>query len=141
MKFDTGDIEAMRFNTAIVRLMKLSNAMVATVLPRDDVETLVLLLSPSLLLSQRSCGASLVIRGRWRSFHAKFRCRLGTGGDVRVRRSELTASFGGITAAADLGEGLLGAARSEPEVATLLAGRTVVKKIVVPGRLVNLVAN
>ena len=42
-------------------------------------------------------------------------------------------------AASDLGEGLLAAARSEPEVVTLLAGRTVVKEIAVPGRLVNYV--
>jgi leucyl-tRNA synthetase len=42
-------------------------------------------------------------------------------------------------AAAGLGQDLITAARSEPEVLMLIEGRRVIKEVVVPGRLVNFV--
>ena len=43
----TGDIEALRFNTAIARLMEMANGLtVASVRPREVVETFVKLLAP-----------------------------------------------------------------------------------------------
>ena len=141
VKFVTEDIEAMRFNTAIARLMELSNALVAaTERPREVVETLILLLSPFAPHIAEELWSKLGHEGTlafvpWPSFDpelAEEEMReyvVQINGKVRHR----------FRAASDLGEGLLAAARSEPEVVTLLAGRTVVKEIAVPGRLVNYV--
>lgn len=142
VKLVTDEIEALRFNTAIARLMELSNALVAAAeRPREVVETLVLLLSPFAPHIAEELWSKLGHSGTtafvpWPSFDPDLPAEetreyvVQINGKVRHR----------FSAAADLGDGLLAAARSQPEVATLLAGRMIAKEIVVPGRLVNFVA-
>jgi leucyl-tRNA synthetase len=141
VKSITEDIEAMRFNTAIARLMELANALTAAdVRPREVVETFVLLLSPFAPHIAEELWNKLGFKETlafvpWPGFDpalAEEETReyvVQINGKVRHR----------FVAAAALGDGLLAAARSEPEVTALLNGRRVIKEIVVPGRLVNLV--
>lgn len=142
VKSVTEDIEAMSFNTAIARLMELSNALSASdERPREIVETFVLLLSPFAPHIAEELWGKLGHQGTlafvpWPSFDPEL---------AREEMDEYVVQINGkvrhrFKAATGLGEGLLEVARSEPEVATLLAGKTVVKEIVVPGRLVNFVA-
>jgi leucyl-tRNA synthetase len=113
----------------------------ATEQPREVVETLILLLSPFAPHIAEELWGKLGHEGTlafvpWPSFDPEL-------GQEEMR--EYVVQINGkvrhrFEAAADLGDGLLEAARSEPVVAALLAGRTVVKEIAVPGRLVNFVA-
>ncbi|MHC2361127.1 leucyl-tRNA synthetase [Rhizobium leguminosarum] len=141
VKTVTADIEAMRFNTAVSRLMELANALtVEAARPREVVETFVLLLAPFAphiaeeLWSKLGHGETLTWVS-WPTFDPAMidmeTCKyvVQINGKVRHR----------FEAAADLGEALLAAARSEPAVMALLDGRMVVKEVLVPGRLVNFV--
>ncbi|UWU12776.1 leucine--tRNA ligase [Rhizobium sullae] len=141
VKSVTEDIEAMRFNTAIARLMELSNALAAPdVRPRDVVETFVLLLSPF---------APHIAEELWGKFGHKETLAFvpWPGFDpelVHEETREYVVQINGkvrhrFTATAEMGDGLLAAARSEPEVMALLADREIVREIVVQGRLVNFV--
>jgi len=141
VKAVTSDIEAMRFNTAIARLMELANALTAeAVRPREVVEIFVLLLSPFAphiaeeLWSKLGHEATLTWVS-WPTFDPAM---------IATETREYVVQINGkvrhrFEAAADLGEALLAAARSDPVVVALLDGRTVVKEVLVPGRLVNFV--
>ncbi|PVE22804.1 leucine--tRNA ligase [Microvirga sp. KLBC 81] len=137
----TEDIKAMRFNTAIARLMELANALTAAAMrPRDVVETFVLLISPFAPHIAEELWGKLgheetLTYASWPGFDpalAQDESReyvVQVNGKVRHR----------FRAAARLGAAVLAAARSEPEVMALLEGRVVIKEIVIPGRLVNFV--
>jgi leucyl-tRNA synthetase len=137
----TDDIEAMRFNTCIARLMELANALTAApVRPRAVVETFVLLLAPFAPHLAEELWHKLSHEGSlayipWPDFDPALAQEqsqeyvVQVNGKVRHR----------FEAAKGLGPAVLAAARSEPEVMALLDGKVVVKEIVVPGRLVNFV--
>ncbi|MFW8585397.1 leucine--tRNA ligase [Rhizobium beringeri] len=141
VKTVTADIEAIRFNTAVSRLMELANALTAEAArPREVVETFVLLLAPFAphvaeeLWSKLGHGESLTWVS-WPTFDPAM---------IEMETREYVVQINGkvrhrFEAAADLGEALLAAARSEPAVMALLDGRMVVKEVLVPGRLVNFV--
>ncbi|MCW0015687.1 leucine--tRNA ligase [Rhizobium sp. BT-226] len=141
VKTVTADIEAIRFNTAVSRLMELANALTAeAVRPREVVETFVLLLAPFAphiaeeLWSKLGHGGTLTWVS-WPTFDPAI---------IEMETREYVVQINGkvrhrFEAAADLGEALLAAARSEPSVMALLDGKTVVKEVLVPGRLVNFV--
>ncbi|MCW1407159.1 leucine--tRNA ligase [Rhizobium sp. 1AS11] len=141
VKTVTADIEAIRFNTAVSRLMELANALTAeAVRPREVVETFVLLLAPFAphiaeeLWSKLGHGETLTWVS-WPTFDPAM---------IEMETREYVVQINGkvrhrFEAAADLGEALLAAVRSDPAVMALLDGRMVVKEIVVPGRLVNFV--
>ncbi|NDK51429.1 leucine--tRNA ligase [Rhizobium laguerreae] len=143
VKSVTADIEAIRFNTAISRLMELANALTAeAVRPREVVETFVLLLAPFAphiaeeLWSKLGHGETLTWVS-WPTFDPAM---------IEMETREYVVQINGkvrhrFEAAADLGEALLAAARSEPSVMALLDGKTVVKEVLVPGRLVNFVVD
>jgi len=138
----TEDIEALRFNTAIARLMEMANALLAAGLrPRATVETFVLLLSPFAphlaeeLWSRLGHAQSLAFHP-WPGFDPALAERpvreyaVQVNGKVRHR----------FVDKADLdGDALVAAAKAHAPVVALLAGRTVRKEIAVRGRLVNFV--
>lgn len=138
----TDDIEALRFNTAVAWLMELANALTAaTMRPREVVETFVLLLAPFVPHIAEELWGKLGHDGTlayvlWPGFDPALAHDESQEYVVQVNgklRHRFQANAG-LDA-----EALLAAAKAEPQVAALLKGRTVLKEIAVPGRLVNLV--
>lgn len=138
----TEDIEALRFNTAIARLMELTNALTGTAeRPREIVETLVLLVAPfaphlAEELWQKLGHHESLAYAPWPQFDAELAKEdlteyvVQINGKVRHR----------IEGPAGLGkEELLALARAEPRVQALLGEGQLVKEIAVPGKLVNFV--
>jgi len=138
----TGDLDQMAFNTAIARMMEFTNFFLkAECRPKSAMERFVLLLSPfaphvaeelwrvlghdetpayepwpefdELLLREDTIEIPVQINGKLRG-----RIKVPAGAD----RDQLAA-----------------AARSNPQVAKRLADKTIVKQIVVPGRMVSFV--
>jgi leucyl-tRNA synthetase len=138
----TADIEALRFNTAVARLMEMANGLtVASVRPREVVETFVKLLAPfaphlAEELWSKLGHESTLAYAPWPSFdpamtqHDTQEYVVQINGKLRHRFEDST----GLDASA-----LLAAAKANSAVIALLDGRTVVKEIVIPGRLVNFV--
>jgi leucyl-tRNA synthetase len=138
----TEDIEALRFNTAVARLMEMTNGLTAAaVRPREVVEAFVLLLAPfAPHLAEELWGklghGSTLAYAPWPRFDPALaqdesqEYVVQLNGKVRHRfRAEAGLS----------GNALLAAAKDEPQVTALLDGRTVVKEVTIPGRLVNFV--
>ncbi len=136
------DIEAMKFNTAIAAMMEFVNAVykVGRLTP-DQAERFVLVLSPFAPhlceeLWQRLGHEGSLAYEPWPEYDealiAAERVQLAVQVNGKVR--------GRIEVDADAGEeAVVEAALSEPKVAAALKGKKIVKKIVVAGRLVNLV--
>ena len=145
----TDDLEGFRFNTAVAELMTLQNAMTKARAAgaagsdgwREACETMTLLLAPI---------APHLAEELW--------SRLGNEGSVHLQawpeadasalvRDEVVIAVqvggklrGEVTVAADATQAeLLATAKQVPNVARYLEGMTVVREIVVPGKLVNLV--
>ena len=138
----TEDIENLRFNTAIARLMEMANGLTtAPVRPREVVETFVLLLAPFAPHQAEELWAKLGHAGTlayapWPAFDPAL-AREETQEYVVQVNGKLRHRF---TADAGLeAEALTAAAKAEVPVAALLAGKTLVKEIAIPGRLVNFV--
>jgi leucyl-tRNA synthetase len=138
----TEDIEALRFNTAIARLMELANALTtAAVRPCEVVEAFVLLLAPFAphiaeeLWGKLGHGGTLAY-APWPGFDPAL---------AQAESQEYVVQVNGklchrFRAEAGLGgNALLAAAKDEPQVTALLDGKAVVKEVVIPGRLVNFV--
>jgi leucyl-tRNA synthetase len=136
------DIEAMRFNTAISKLMEMSNVLIALERrPRAAVETFVLLLSP---FAPHICEELWRILGhrtslayvRWPSFDESLaeddRREYVVQINGKLRHKVFAAP--GLSAAA-----LLSAVKNDPGVSVLLEGKQIKKEVVVPNRLVNFV--
>ena len=138
----TDDIANLRFNTAIARLMEMANALTAAaVRPREVVETFVLLLAPfAPHVAEELWGklghAGTLAYAPWPTFDPALAAEDTQEYVVQVN-GKLRHRF---SAGAGLGrEALLAAARGERQVAALLAGKTELKAIAVPGKLVNFV--
>jgi leucyl-tRNA synthetase len=138
----TEDIEALRFNTAIAKLMEMSNVLLPLERkPRVVVEAFVLLLAPfaphlaeelwSLLGHQESLAYA-----PWPSFDpalAEDELReyvVQINGKLRHK----VFAHAGLSSA-----DLLEVVKAESRVSELLQGKQVVKEVAVPGRLVNFV--
>lgn len=138
----TEDIEALRFNTAIAKLMELSNALLSLERkPRPVVETFVLLLAPfaphlaeelwNVLGHEESLAYA-----PWPAFDpvlAEDELReyvVQINGKVRHK----VFADAGLSAAT-----LLETVKADPRVTELLEGKHIVKEFAVPGRLVNFV--
>jgi leucyl-tRNA synthetase len=140
----TEDIEALRFNTAIARLMELVNALTPrATYPRRVAETFVLLLSPLAPHIAEEMWAKLghtatLAYEPWPEADPEL-------AKAAVEQQEYPVQINGklrarVLAAPQLDrDGLLAAVRTDPNVQRLLAGTTVVNAIVVAGRLVNFV--
>ena len=138
----TDDFEALRFNTAISRLMEFVNAFTsAEVRPRAAMETFTLLLAP---LAPHAAEELWQILGHdqtlayepWPTYDpallkdAEIEIPVQVNGKLR----------GQVVVPADAdGTQLEAAARGDERIAALLEGKTIRKVIVVPGKLVNFV--
>jgi len=138
----TEDIEAMRFNTAISKLMVFSREVIRdAVLPREAAETFILLLSPfaphlAEELWQRLGHTQSLAAEPWPTADAALLEESTLTLAVQVngkRRDEIE-----VPADADE-ETIQRAALESPVVARQLDGREPKRIIVVPGRLVNIV--
>ena len=138
----THDIEALRFNTAIARLMELANALtVATVRPRETVQTFVLMLAPFAPHIAEELWSKLGHQGTladlaWPRFEPAL---------AQEERQEYVVQVNGklrhrFHAAAELhSAALLAAAKADPHVVALLHGKTIAREVAIAGRLVNFV--
>ena len=139
----TQDIESLKMNTAIAAMMSLVNEMYdAKSVTKGEVRTLLLLLNPFAphmteeMWEQLGFGGQIA-HAQWPQYD-EAKCAENTveiavqvNGKVRAR----------ITVPAAIAkEDALALAKAEPNVARELAGKTVVKEIFVPGKLVNLAA-
>lgn len=138
------DIENLKFNTAIAALMALMNDIyeVGTI-SRGELRVFTLLLNPFAphiteeLWSQQKLGKGLASVAEWPQYEEE-KCKEDTielvvqvSGKLRARLS---------VPAAITKEDAITAAKAEPKIAAEIAGKTIVKEIYVPGKLVNIVA-
>lgn len=139
----TEDIEALKFNTAIAAMMALLNEITAVgKISRGEMKTLLLLLNPFAphiteeLWEQAGFGGMLNEQA-WPAFD-EAKCR--------AAQVELAVQICGklrarMTVDAQSGEQeVLAAAKALPEIKPYLDGKTIVKEIVVKGKLINIVA-
>jgi leucyl-tRNA synthetase len=138
----TDDLEALRFNTAISRLMEFVNAFTAAeVRPRSAMETFTLLLSPlaphlAEELWELLGHAGTLAYEPWPTYDpallkdAEVEIPVQVNGKLRGRVIVPAGSDAAATEAA---------ARRDDRIAALLDGKTVRKVVVVPGKLVNFV--
>ncbi len=136
------DIEAMKFNTAIAAMMEFVNQAFKTGhISPDQAKRFVLLLAPfaphiSEELWERLGGSESLSHAPWPEYDESMtldetvELPVQVNGKVRGR----------IQVPADADQStILAAAKAEPNVAGQLEGKSILKEIVVPGRLVNLV--
>ena len=138
----TEEIEALRFNTAIARLMEMSNVLTtAGTRPREVVETFVLLLAPfAPHLAEELWGklghAGTLSYVPWPDFDPDL-AREETQEYVVQVNGKVRHRF--LAKAGLAAEALIAVTKGEPEVIALLHGRTIVREIAIPGRLTNFV--
>jgi leucyl-tRNA synthetase len=136
------DLERLDFNTAIARMMEFTNFFTKeTVRPQEAMEKLVLLLSPfaphlAEELWQALGHDKTLAYEPWPTVDERWLKEDSIEVPVQINgklRGKVTVPAGSDQAA------LEAAARADKHIAELLAGKSVVKVIVVPGRLVNFV--
>jgi len=142
IKAVTNDIRQMAFNTAIARMMEFTNFFFKSdVRPKTAMGRFVLLLSP---FAPHLCEELWELLGHettlayepWPTFDEAA---------IKEDTVEIPVQIcgklrGRIQVAAETDKAALeAAARSDPRIAELLDGKTLVKAIVVPGRMVNFV--
>jgi leucyl-tRNA synthetase len=140
----TDDIEGMRFNTAISRLMEFTNAFTAfEVRPRSAMKTFTLLLAP---LAPHVAEELWQLLGHdhtlayepWPTYDPAL---------LKEETIEVPVQVGGklrgrVVVPADADAAAIEtAARSDDRIASLLDGKTVRKVVVVPGKLINFVVS
>ena len=142
IKAVTADLEHMSFNTAIARMMEFTNFFLKQQhRPKAVLEPFVLLLSPFAPHIAEELWQALGHRKTlayepWPQFDEAL---------IKEDTIEVPVQINGklrgrIQVAADADNSALeAAARSDPRIAELLAGKTLLKTIVVPGRMVNFV--
>ena len=138
----TEDVDQMAFNTAIARMMEFTNFFLkADPRPKAAMEQLVLLLSPF---------APHVAEELWRALGHDDTLALEPWPEydeslIKEDSIEVPVQINGklrgrVRVAADCDrEAMEAAARDDPKIVEWLRGKTVVKVIVVPGRMVNFV--
>jgi len=142
VKAVTDDVAALSFNTAIARMMELVNYFTKQDRrPRACMEPFVLLLAPFAPHIGEELWAALghsesLAYAPWPKYdeavlvESTIELPVQINGKIR----------GKITEPADAGqETILAAAKADPKIAEQLAGKTIIKEIVVPGRLVSFV--
>ena len=136
------DIEAMKFNTAIAAMMEFVNGVYrAGAVTPDQAKRFVLVLAPfaphiAEELWQTLGGTATLAYERWPAYDEAMLARDTVELPVQVNGK----LRGRITVPADAEEdSIVAAATADEKVAAALAGKTVVKRIVIPGRMVNLV--
>ena len=139
----TEDIEALKFNTAIAALMALLNDIYGRKqVTRGELRCFLHLLDPFAphiaeeLWEQFGFGG-MITEHTWPKNDPE-KCKDDTveiavqiSGKIRARID---------VAVADSQENIIAAAKAQPDVAAALAGKTIIKEIYVPAKLVNIVA-
>ncbi|HEY9766047.1 MAG TPA: class I tRNA ligase family protein, partial [Chroococcales cyanobacterium] len=138
----TGDIESLHFNTAISQLMIFVNeAYKNEKLPRDFMEKFVLLLSPFAphlaeeLWDKLGHGKTLAYEA-WPTYEEALTVESEVELVVQINGKILARI---VVPAEASQEEILAKAKSEEGIAPRLLGKTLIKEVVVSGRLVNLV--
>ncbi len=138
----TGDLDRMAFNTAIAAMMEFVNALTGNAVTREDLLALVRLVGPFAPhlgdeAWEKLGGKGFLIDADWPGFDpaltidAVVTLAIQVNGKMR----------GSLEIARDAAEGEIRAqALAVPNVIKHLEGKTVRKVIVVPGRIVNIVA-
>ena len=142
VKAVTADIEAMSFNTAIARMMEFVNlAMKSPKLDRTVMERFVLILAPfaphlAEELWQMLGASDSIAYEPWPGYDEA----LLEEDTIEIPVQVLGKLRGKIVLPKDADkEAILHAAKTEPKVAAYIEGKTVVKEIYIPGKMVNLV--
>jgi leucyl-tRNA synthetase len=142
IKAVTQDLDTLSFNTAIARMMEFTNYFLKQeTRPRSAMEQFVLLLSP---MAPHLCEELWQVLGHRDSLAYE---PWPTFDESRIQEDtvEIPVQIRGklrsrILVAADADEAVMEAsARADEKITQLLEGQTVVKVIVVPGRMVNFV--
>ena len=137
----SGDIEAMKFNTAIAALMALVNDFYAKGATKGDYKALLLMLSPFAphlceeLWELNGYGGQVCLQ-KWPEYDEAKTVAATTQMAVQVG-GKLKANIIVPTGCDD--QTVVDTALAEPKIAKLAEGMTLVKSIVVKGRLVNLI--
>ncbi len=137
----TEDIEAMKFNTAIAALMTLVNEFYDRGLTRGDMKTLLLLLAPfaphmAEELWESLSGKGLVTVAPWpkydpaKTIDAQVTMAVQIGGKLKGTVEMPTGSGE---------EAVLEAIKADPKLGRLLENMDIVKTILVPNKLMNLI--
>jgi len=142
IKAITLDIDAMSFNTAIARMMEFVNgAMKAETLSKTVMEQFVLLLAPfaphiAEELWSRLGHADTLAYAPWPSYDEA----LLVENTMEIPVQVLGKLRGKIVMPVDAAQNaILEAAKADPKVKPYLEGKTILKEIYVPGKMVNLV--
>jgi leucyl-tRNA synthetase len=142
IKEATDGIEALKFNTPVSRMMEFVNAAGGRLPTKEEATDFVKILSPYAphlaeeLWSRMGCTESLAVAS-WPSYD-----EAALQDDTVELAIQVMGKLRGtieVDASATKDE-VLQKARQQPNVARHLEGKTVIKEIVVPGRLVNFVA-
>jgi leucyl-tRNA synthetase len=141
IKETTEGIEALRLNTPIAKMMELVNAAKGAALPRAEAEALLLILHPFAPHIAEELWARLghtasIYGHPWPKWDAAALEVESVAIAVQVL-GKLRGTFQAAPGASN--EALLEGARAVENVAKHLEGKTIVKEIVVPGKLVNFV--
>ena len=137
----TDDFEALRFNTAISRLMEFVNFFTSQeVRPKTAMETFTLLLAPMAPHIAEELWQSWATSRRWPTSPGRVRpgALEGRAGRDPGAGQRQAARPGRRSGRCRRGRDRAGRPRG-PRIAVLLEGKTVRKVVVVPGKLVNFV--
>ncbi len=138
------DIENLKFNTAIATLMALMNDISdAGTITREELRVYTILLNPFAphvteeVWNDQKLGTGLVAEQAWPKFD-EGKCKDDTVEIAVQVNGKLRAR---LNVAADIdSQSAIAAAKADAKVAAEIAGKTIVKEIYVPGKLVNIVA-
>ncbi len=137
----TEDIENLKFNTAIAALMSLLNTFGDNGVNQAEYKNFILLLSPFAPhiceeLNERMGGKEMLMYAPWPKYDES-----KTVDDTLEIGVQINGKVKGTVwiGAQDTKEQIQEKAMAEPKVATALEGMQVVKVIVIPGRIVNIV--
>ncbi len=139
----SSDIESMKFNTGIAALMTLINEIYNVGhLTVDELQTFVSLLCPyaphiSEEIWEMTGGKGLLSLGKWPEYdEAK---TVDDTIEIAVQICGKVRST--ITVSKDIGkDDAIATAKADEKIAAMLEGKTIIKEIYVPGKIVNIVA-
>ena len=136
------DIEGMKFNTAIAAMMSFANDVTAAgSITKDEYVVLLKLLCPfaphiAEEMYERMGGKTLLSLSKWPEFDLS----KTVDSEINIAVQVCGKLRSQITVPADVSqEDAVKAAESDEKIASLIAGKTVVKTIYVPKKLVNIV--
>ena len=136
------DIEELKFNTAIAAMMSLINEIYAAgKITRKDLKTFLLLLNPfaphlTEEIWERAGFEDIIARAKWPEYDEEKTVENEIDIPVQINgKLKVVLRFAADVAKDDA----IAAAKADERVAKQLEGKTVVKEIFVPGKMINIV--